>query len=206
MSQGESECTRLTSNCPGRANYALRQSCGWSSRAAGRRSRNQQKSQLFVELLARFEARLERLAASPADDVRSKRPASSRPSKRQRVRGHRLARSLTRHQLAERRAALESHGAQPGQSPQAVVSEAVPAQTTEAASPTHRTKRKTAKKPKWPAQAALTRTQIGPDHYGQQGATAAAKRARVKASGQDTRRGHVSARGKRSQASRDAKN
>ena len=177
------------------------------TRVTEKDSRSQQKSQLFVELLARFEARLERLAASPADDVLPKRSASSRPSKRQRVRGHRRARSLTRHQLAERRAALESHGAQPEQSPQAVVSEAAPGQATEAASPAHQTKRKAAKKSTWPAQAVLTRTHIGPDHYGQQGAAAAAKHARIKVSGLDTRmRGHVSARGKRSQASRDAKN
>ena len=85
---------------------------------------SQQKSQLFVEVLARFEARLESLAASPADAVRSKKPAGSRPSKCHRVRGHRQARSLTRRQLTEVRAVLESHGAQPEQSPPAVVSEA----------------------------------------------------------------------------------
>jgi hypothetical protein len=46
----------------------------------------------------------------------------------------------------------------------------------------------------------------GKGSYGQQGANAAAKRNRIKISGLDTRtRGHVSARGKRSQAHRDTK-
>ena len=94
----------------------------------------------------------------------------------------------------------------PEQSPQAAASEAAPAQATEVASPARQTK-KASKKSKRPAQVGLTRTHIGPDQYGQQGATAAAKRDRIKASGLDTRmRGYVSARGKRSQASRDAKN
>ena len=68
------------------------------------------------------------------------------------------------------------------------------------------TKQKTAKKLTWPAQEVPTKTNTGPDQYGQQGSTAAANRARIKVSGQDTRtRGYVSARCKRSQASRDAK-
>jgi hypothetical protein len=71
---------------------------------------------------------------------------------------------------------------------------------------TGQTKQKTAKKLTWPAQAAPTKINTGPDHYGQQGTTAAANRARIKVSGQDSRtRGYVSARCKRSQASRDAK-
>ena len=169
--------------------------------------RSQQKSRLFGEVLVRLEAQLERFAASPPDDDRSKRSASSGPAKRRRGRGHRPARSLATQRLAEQRAVLESHGAQPEPSPPGVVSQAVPAQATEAPLPAHQTKTKTAKKSKWPAQAVLTRTHIGPDHYGQPGATAAAKRSRIKVSGMDSRmRGHVSARGKRSQASRDAKN
>ena len=68
------------------------------------------------------------------------------------------------------------------------------------------TKQKTATKLTWPAQEVPTKTNTGPDQYGQQGSTAAANRARIKVSGQDTRtRGYVSARCKRSQASRDAK-
>ena len=68
------------------------------------------------------------------------------------------------------------------------------------------TKKKTAKKLTWPGQEAPTKTNTGPDQYGQQGSTAAANRSRIKVSGQDTRtRGYVSARCKRSQASRDAK-
>ena len=71
---------------------------------------------------------------------------------------------------------------------------------------TGQTKQKTAKKLTWPAQEVPTKTNTGPDQYGQQGSTAAANRARIKVSGQDTRtRGYVSARCKRSQASRDAK-
>jgi hypothetical protein len=65
---------------------------------------------------------------------------------------------------------------------------------------------KTAKKLTWPSQEVPTKTNTGPDQYGQQGSTAAAKRARIKVSGLDSRkRGYVSARCKRSQASRDAK-
>lgn len=71
---------------------------------------------------------------------------------------------------------------------------------------TGQSKQKTAKKLTWPAQEVLTKTNTGADQYGQQGSTAAANRAWIKISGQDTRtRGHVSARCKRSQASRDAK-
>ena len=73
--------------------------------------------------------------------------------------------------------------------------------------PTGQTKQKTVKKLTWPAQEVPTKTNTGPDQYGQKGSTAAANRARIKASGQDTRtRGYASARCKRSQASRDAKN
>ena len=72
--------------------------------------------------------------------------------------------------------------------------------------PTGQTRQKTAKKPTWPAQEVPTKTNTGPDQYGQQGSTAAANRSRIQVSGQDTRtRGYVSARCKRSQARRDAK-
>ena len=71
---------------------------------------------------------------------------------------------------------------------------------------TGETRQKTAKNLTWPVQQVPTKTNTGPDQYGQQGSTAAANRARIKVSGLDSRtRGFVSARSRRSQASRDAK-
>ena len=71
---------------------------------------------------------------------------------------------------------------------------------------TKKIKPRTEPKLTWPVQEVATKTNTGPDQYGQQGSTASANRDRIKASGQDSRaRGYLSGRCKRSQASRDAK-
>jgi hypothetical protein len=138
------------------------------AREADKDTRSRRKSELFTEVLARFESQLGRVTASRAADAPT-RPVAKSPTKKKRVRGHRRVRSATREQLGEQ--VKERRAAQ---------------------------KRAT--------QALPPKSSTGPDRYGSKGAATAANRARFKTSGLDTRiRGHVSARGRRVQARRDAR-
>jgi hypothetical protein len=163
-----------------------------ASRATVANRRSREKSELFGEVLARLEARLEQVAATgtPAA-ARSK----ARPTPRRRMQLHRRERSRTKRALADQVAERESAAAR------SALTDLPPMQTRTA--PKQRTKKGKSKagKPRGVAKTGATRA--AKVKARDQSRTAAARH-RTKVSGLTTRiRGHVSARGKRAQARRD---
>jgi hypothetical protein len=184
-----------------------------AARGNDRNRRSLEKSELFTRALARLEAQLAKVADAPTPP-----PAAStraRPTKSQRTLGHRDARARTRAELKPQRAALST---KPAVAP-APVAPASPAPATAAAPPSPapaasaappaakksaRSPKRAAPQPKTKAKKAATT--LAPTSKTTKAAHDAVKRTRIKMSGKDTRfKGHVSARGKRAQASRDSK-
>jgi hypothetical protein len=157
------------------------------SRASAENQRSRQKSELFGDVLARFEAQLASVEASPAG--RSRRPPARRPSKRSRSTQHRQTRSQVRKALAGHVSARESERARARQ----------------AALPPAEKRRQPARGKRPPKKKPKSRPPAGPPAGMDRSQTPfAAKRHRMQVSGLTTRvRGHVSGRGKRNQARRD---
>lgn len=191
-----------------------------SARVNNRNQRTERKAQLFGEVLARFEAQLEKVAAGASrGDAAPNRQA--KVTRNQRTQQHRETRARVRGELQEE---VEARGAESH-------SRRVAKKKTAKKS----TKKTTAKKPsktstaKKAAVRKLTRAVKKTTKKKTSGAgskqntgsiesndsslskkkakkaASAAKKTRVKVSGLDTRvRGHVSARGKRAQGRRDS--
>jgi len=181
--------------------------------------RSQQKSEFFAQALARYEAQL---SLGPAEGTVAGKTAPAKKSKLSRNRGHRSDRTAMRKQLkplTTRGAASKPKPAASAPTPApapAVAPSPKPASATvpkkpAAAPPATRPVRAAAavKKPLRPATTASTtgRLKVKVSNPKSLAASAAAKKNRIKISGLDSRtRGHVSARGKRSQAKRDGRN
>jgi hypothetical protein len=181
------------------------------SRTTDKNERSQEKADLFGAVLARFESRLEHVSQSEATTANGASRKS--PTKKERTVGHREERAATRKKLKEERPEPAAAGnASPP--PETTTRTSTAAETrTESGTPAVKTTdnggaaQPAASRPK--SRASLMSK--GVKRYGelaekQQAARTAAKQARIQASGLTTRtRGHVSARGKRAQARRDAK-
>lgn len=168
------------------------------ARGTAANERSREKSDLFDQVLARFEARLERVMASAAPAAPRGKPAPT--GKPVRTRTHRRTRAQTKRMLADERSGRESARVRSAQA------ERPPMQTRQRP-PKARSARggtKT-KKGKGRAPASVSK----PRDTGKAGRTrgqsqSAATRQRLAMSGRTTRvRGHVQARGQRAQARRD---
>jgi hypothetical protein len=177
-----------------------------NARTTSANARSAEKTEIFDEVLSRFEKRLAKVAGS-ADSSATPTPKKT-PPRRVRADEHRATRSTVRKKLASKRAkldeksVLESSGASPasaaGETPVSPTLKKkvkkVAKKGTKKASPAS----KRAAKKRVSAKSAKL------DRASQRSAKTAAKGARLDKSGVNTRtRGHVSARGKRSQARRD---
>lgn len=185
------------------------------ARISPENDRSRQKSEFFAGALSRFETHLAKVLN--ADQV-SAPSTSTRKTKTTRNRGHRQTRATVRKQLkplTTRGASVKSKSASaralatqtpPTPSPPAVTpSVAAPPAKPAAATPVTSKRAKAAKRPARPAKAPV-KPGLTASTTRSFGAQTAAKKNRVKMSGLTTRtRGHVSARGKRSQARRDGK-
>ena len=185
------------------------------SRVTDRNARSDEKRQLFDEVLARFEARLEKVASGRASA--GEKSSVARPSKRKRTRAHRETRAAVRGALEQERAKLaEAASDAPAKTPRRkkAVRKAVPGTVKKATrkaakkvakkAAARATKKAVAKKAKSPPPTAAGEKLL--DRARQQSAATAGKQQRLKTSGVHSRvRGHVSARGKRSQSRRDSR-
>jgi hypothetical protein len=176
-------------------------------------ARSAEKAEVFDEVLARFEKQLQRVASSsPSTGGASARKT---PPKQVRLEEHRATRSKVRKKLAGKRAKLDEQTVLGAPESAASAPSEAPASTSEPAiSPTLKKKvRKVAKKGTTKSQATQKATKKKShgksdqlNRSGQQSARTAAKDARFAQSGLDSRtRGHVSARGKRTQSRRDSR-
>lgn len=157
-----------------------------AARASAGNRRSREKSELFAQVLARFEARLEKVEASGAPE--GTRTAAG-PSRRKRTRQHRRERSRVKQSLAETVAERESAEVRSARASLPPMQTRTPPKKVKKL----RTKAAAARRPSRPA-AGKARDQ----------SRSAAARHRSRMSGLTTRiRGHVSARGKRAQARRD---
>jgi hypothetical protein len=176
------------------------------ARAVAASDRSRQKSELFGDVLARFEAQLEKGAAAAGG---SATPAGARPSREKRGRQHRRTRSRVRKHLAELLSAWESEGGSVARAstPAATGKTRTPAsqersrtgtEKSEAAPGTKGAKKKAAK----PKRARMEMPAGGA--VGKRRAQPVTKRDRILARGPSMRiRGHALARGRRAQARRD---
>jgi hypothetical protein len=163
----------------------------------------QLKAQIFREALENFEARLANPATSVAPAVRTTRPKT----KKSRSGGHRTARAAIRKGMtavedvlntgnAENKSPAAAPVTKPKSPSSAVPKKRKPVVAQPEASPP--------KKAVPPAKRRIRPTGVGASK--QRDATAAAKKSRLVRSGTTTRMlGHISSRGKRSQARRDVK-
>jgi hypothetical protein len=204
-----------------------------NARVTEENKRSQQKAELFGEVLTRLENQQTSLAAA-AKGPQPKQPAAGKVTKQVRSAGHRSQRAEVRKKLENKRVLLTSAQAPaaepvvtpepPAAAPEAAPSAAKAAGKTakapakkapKAAKPVAPKAKRTAKKK--PAGQASVSKATPPVAQPTTGATspkdtkqvrvkAVAKKARIQASGLTTRtRGHVSARGKRSQSRRDSR-
>jgi hypothetical protein len=157
------------------------------SRATAANSRSREKTELFAAVLSRFEAQLEKTAVSSSSATARK---GSAPAKTTRARGHRKARAQSKRQLAAHTAERQSDTIRSAQA------DSPPMQTRRPAPKAERPRRKSA--------ARAPRQSKPPDKKARHQSRTAASRHRIAVSGLTTRiHGHVSARGKRTQARRD---
>jgi len=200
-----------------------------SARVTEENKRSGQKAELFDEVLSRLESQAASLAAASKDPP-TKEPAAGKVTKQARSAGHRSQRAEVRKKLQDQRASLTSakpRAAEPAvspESPAAAPAAAPPAgkaaktsaeKATKTARPAApKAKRAAKKKPAASASVGKATPPVAQPKTGAASPTdtqqvrvkAAAKKARIQASGLTTRtRGHVSARGKRSQSRRDAR-
>lgn len=176
-----------------------------AARVTDKNQRSERKAQLFGEVLARLESQLEKVSAAATDG----RPAAqSKTTKSRRTQQHREARARVREELQEEVDARAVESASRPKPVKKAVNKpvkkkaAAPAAARSAKKVTKKTARKKASKPPIGTEAEKAGLKYTPKQSLK--AEAAAKRARVKASGLTTRiRGHVSARGKRAQGRRD---
>ncbi len=170
-----------------------------TSRATTANRRSREKSELFGDVLARFEARLDEVGASGA--AADTRP-STRPSPRKRTRQHRQERSRVKRTLAETVAERESAGVRSARASLPPMQTRTPPKKKATAK---KTKAKQAGAARRNSKAAAAKPSSRPaDVKARDQSRSAAARHRTKVSGLTTRiRGHVSAQGKRSQARRD---
>ena len=205
-----------------------------NARVTDENRRSQQKAELFDEVLGRLEKQLAHLAAAPKD-APVKQSAASNPPKQARAAEHRSQRAEVRKKLEEKRVRLtkakrpasRGKNAPTDASPDVSAADQPAVQTPDkpARAPAKKAssaakKQPARKKPAGtspaskplggktpPAQAQPNLGAAASKGTQQVRVKAAAKKARVQASGLTTRtRGHVSARGKRSQSRRDARN
>jgi hypothetical protein len=172
---------------------------------------SQQKVQIFQDALQNFDAQLAKLEAAGEKAAASKRSGTTPKSVR--AAEHREGRGQVRKKLAEKQAALNEGATAPKKrrlKPAASVTAPAetPAPTSAAAAPKKKKKappRRTKPQTKVsPATAA--KSQKKPPVPRSEKASTAAKQSRVEQSGLTSRvRGHVSARGKRSQGRRDSR-
>jgi hypothetical protein len=181
------------------------------ARTTSANARSAEKAEIFDDVLARFEKQLQRVAASSSST--SGGSARKSPPKRVRSEEHRASRAQVRKKLATKRAKLDEQKVlESSAAAESPASEG--AATEQSVSPTLKKKvKKVAKKGTKKAQlarkASKKKTPVKSDtlnRSSQRSAKTAAKSAKLTKSGVTTRtRGHVSARGKRSQARRDSR-
>jgi hypothetical protein len=168
------------------------------SRVTKGETRSRQKAELFSDVLNRLEGQLKKIDAPDAGSGKTASKPTSRPSKKERSEAHRQARAQTRKQLDAKREEAQrppSGAAAPETQPAKV--------RPKKAIKKGKASKKRAKRPERPSAPPAS----DPKPTQRTAAKTAAKRDRIKVSGLTTRtRGHVSARGKRSQTRRDKRN
>ncbi len=198
------------------------------SRVTDRNARSAEKQAIFDEVLARFEARLEKVSSGAA--APGTRQAAARPSKRKRTLRHRETRAAVRGALEEERARLAEES---GSAASTKGARRKKAARKTAQGTVKKTAKKTAKKAakkaagkaagktakKGGAKAVarkVSKKVVAPppteaaekplERSRQRKAATAGKQQRLQTSGVYSRvRGHVSARGRRSQSRRDSR-
>jgi hypothetical protein len=169
--------------------------------------RSRRKSDLFADVLQRLNDQLAKVTQESAPSSSAVAKAGGKP-RRVRAQSHRATRAKTRQQLKSQTAAVTDgprKAAPPAQAPSAAKAAPSPANKSvkKAAKSAAKSASKSAATHK---QAVPARKKVNRKLKGQKGANAAAKRQRVAVSGLENRtRGHVSARGRRKQARRDAR-
>lgn len=183
-----------------------------SARGRKGETRSRQKAELFSDVLDRLETRLKTIDESDAGTGKRK----TRTTKTDRAQSHRKNRAQTRKQLGQKRATLQSRKSsdstdtpesQPTEKSAGKAVKKKPASNVakqQAPQATKQSKRKRARTKSVLLSGLPAADPKSKKH--RSAAKTAAKQDRIKISGLTTRtRGHVSARGKRSQARRDAK-
>lgn len=177
-----------------------------NARTTSANARSGEKAEVFDEVLARFEKRLAKVAG--ASESSTTPTPKKTPPRRVRSGEHRATRSTVRKKLASKRAKLDEQSVltTSGDTPASAAGETP-------VSPTLKKKvKKVAKKgakkaslaSKRAAKSGASTRSAKLDRGAQRSASTAAKGARLDKSGVNTRtRGHVSARGKRTQSRRD---
>lgn len=171
--------------------------------------RSERKSELFANALSRFEAQLAKVLEAPVAPVAkpASRPA---PPKVDRVRAQRVARATTKLKLKEMALPVATKKVSPSAATKsaapAAVTQSEAAKTTTAPTPKKKVSKKAIGGPSLTAKAKRVSKVAQTKVARTKGAVAAAKSTRIKVSGKDSRvQGHISSRGKRSQARRDSK-
>ena len=185
------------------------------ARVNDKNERSQVKSQLFANALARFEAQLTKVVASPAPVAGAKKSSHSAPTKEQRVRAQRVDRARTKEHLKDllpaspKKVVVTKAVTPPVPAAPTKTTAALPAKPKAATKKSVKTKKAAKKAVKKPVGAPSTLVKAkGPKSAAAptKSASVAAKQTRIKMSGKDTRvRSHISASGKRNQARRDTK-
>jgi len=196
-----------------RQRRTLQQSKG--TRVVAKTDRSAQKAQLFQEMLDRFEARLSRLKSTSHDSKPTK--AATKIAAAQRAAGHREERAVVRKELREKKQTLTAANRRKATEKKAAVKETTAKKTRAnkvlGATATSLKEEASASLPSDPKPRKRTSPYAGEDtpNHGLQvndvqqvKVQGKANQQRQKISGLTNRvRGHVSARGKRVQASRD---
>ena len=177
--------------------------------AAGAPEKTQLKTQIFREALDAFESRLANVAAAGPGNAAT---GGGSKTKKSRAAEHRQSRAAVRTGMTAA-LDLENQSRSKGKAPKKKAAAAKSAETDSPAASPKPVKKKSTKKPSAPSKLAAKVTSKKPAPgkppaaSKQMRAKVVAKEKRLKQSGKTTRvLGHVSARGKRSQARRDSKN